>query len=606
MLKNRRFLISFCVFLLIIAPIMAVPPNIPTNGLVAYYSFDDGTAMDNSGNGYSGTIQGASVTSGIREMALHYDGTNDIVDIPYLFQTNPQQITFIAFIKPSVIKGDELRVMQFGNPEFAMVFNTSGILRSGVHLSDGSEWGQWYWAQNTTQIPLFEWTQCVGVIDKNANTVKIYVNGQLNQEISLPNYPYFIYPGVYNTLGACHQSWAGYTGLYTGDIDEVLIYNRALTPTEVSTIYNSYYTTSNFELPLYSGWNFISTPKTLAAGHNTATIFSQVDMGGHSAYMWDGSQSPGHWNTLQANTPILPLYGVWIYSTSSKVVNLQFDNNPMSTPPQRSLPAGWNTIGFTGLTPISARNTYLAVQSSWVNSMGFNGLIQSYEQTIFNGDPSESTLLYPTKGYWLFMREPGILPAIGASPTPTVTPPESGNVATIAYTIYDDQNRPIVTTNSKIYNDTLAKGGTIFYSNPLMIPVNVATNTNVTRIPVIYQQYQTYFGLFRDEMNQISTGLSGMKVNEQKRISLVLPNDPLETLISADQFALLVKPISETYVNEQIVLALSDNPEINLGNTNPDNQYMRTFYVKGISSNGIDMKYGYSTVDVQVIGLKTQ
>jgi hypothetical protein len=167
------------------------------------------------------------------------------------------------------------------------------------------------------------------------------------------------------------------------------------------------------QITLLPGWNFVSTPKKLVAGFNTASIFSDVDMGGHSAYMWDGSQSPGHWNTLQANTPILPLYGIWIYSTSGEVVNLQFDTNPMSTPPQRSLPAGWNTVGFTGLTPTSARNTYLAVQSSWVNSMGFSGLTQSYGPTIFNGDISESTLLYPTKGYWLYMRSPGTLPAIG-------------------------------------------------------------------------------------------------------------------------------------------------------------------------------------------------
>jgi hypothetical protein len=180
------------------------------------------------------------------------------------------------------------------------------------------------------------------------------------------------------------------------------------TPTPTPTIVPNYSSIS-----LNAGWNFVSTPKTLAAGHNTASIFSQVDMGGHSAYMWNGSQSPGHWDILQANTPILPLYGLWIYSTSGTVVDLQYENNPMSAPAQRNLPAGWSTVGFTGLSPTSARNTYLAVQTSWVNSMGYNAVTQSYEPTIFNGDTSESTVLYPTKGYWLFMRDPGILPAIG-------------------------------------------------------------------------------------------------------------------------------------------------------------------------------------------------
>ncbi|MCX6698846.1 MAG: hypothetical protein NTV68_02785 [Methanomicrobiales archaeon] len=183
---------------------------------------------------------------------------------------------------------------------------------------------------------------------------------------------------------------------------------------------------------------------------------------------------------------------------------------------------------------------------------------------------------------------------------------QPGDMATVAYTIYDDQNRPIVTSNVKLYNDTLAKGGTVFYSNPLQVPVNVTTMKNVTRIPVQYQQYQNYFGLFRDEMNLIATGLSGMKVNEQKRLSLVMPKDPLETQISADQFALLVKPVNETRVNEQFALALTDHPQINLDNTTPVDQYLRTFYVKGISPDGLDMKYGYSTIDLQIISLKTQ
>ena len=82
--------------------------------------------------------------------------------------------------------------------------------------------------------------------------------------------------------------------------------------------------------------------------------------------------------------------------------------------------------------------------------------------------------------------------------------------------------------------------------------------------------------------------------------------DPLETQVNADQFALLVKPVNETRVNEQIVLALADHPQINLDNTTPVNQYMRTFYVKGISPEGLNMKYGYSTIEVQIINLKNQ
>ena len=47
--------------------------------LVAYYSFDDGTAKDNSGNGNDGVIYGAKVVDGIKGKALYFDGIDDRV-----------------------------------------------------------------------------------------------------------------------------------------------------------------------------------------------------------------------------------------------------------------------------------------------------------------------------------------------------------------------------------------------------------------------------------------------------------------------------------------------------------------------------------------------
>jgi hypothetical protein len=168
------------------------------------------------------------------------------------------------------------------------------------------------------------------------------------------------------------------------------------------------------QLILSPGWNFVSTPKFLAQGNNTGSIFGNVDMGGHSAFMWDGLQDPPRWVVVLPNTSIRPLYAVWIYSTSNTTVNLTFDNSvpPLIAGP-RSLAAGWNAVGFTGFYPTTAHNTYLGVGSGWVHSMGFDAITQRYEPAVFNGDPGELTQLYPTKGYWLYMRTAGNISAIG-------------------------------------------------------------------------------------------------------------------------------------------------------------------------------------------------
>ncbi len=57
--------------------------------LVAYYSFDDGTAKDLSGNGHDGEIHGCSVVEGIIGKALKFDGINDYVEINPSFLLKP-------------------------------------------------------------------------------------------------------------------------------------------------------------------------------------------------------------------------------------------------------------------------------------------------------------------------------------------------------------------------------------------------------------------------------------------------------------------------------------------------------------------------------------
>jgi len=52
-------------------------------GLVAYYSFDDCSAKDLSGNGNDGIIYGAKCVDGKFGKALSFDGVNDYVEVPH-------------------------------------------------------------------------------------------------------------------------------------------------------------------------------------------------------------------------------------------------------------------------------------------------------------------------------------------------------------------------------------------------------------------------------------------------------------------------------------------------------------------------------------------
>ena len=171
---------------------------------------------------------------------------------------------------------------------------------------------------------------------------------------------------------------------------------------------------SDYNLNLGEGWNMVSVPKKLAPGYDTGSIFKNVTTEGRTIWEYDGVIHD--WVPIYADTPVLPLYGLWVYSKYPTTVPLTFETNVIQIPPSRNLVQGWNLIGFSGTIPASARDTLISVQNTWTQAMGFDTPVYQYGVQIINGGSgqfSDSRLMHPTKGYWLFMTGPGDLSAIG-------------------------------------------------------------------------------------------------------------------------------------------------------------------------------------------------
>ncbi|MBC8471970.1 MAG: hypothetical protein H8D56_21120 [Planctomycetes bacterium] len=201
-----------------------VPVDPGTEGLVAYYAFEN-DANDSSGNEIHGTLVG---DAGFAEgpagygMALNLDGDGDYVDCglnPMLDIT--EQITFTYWMKAVALdKGwntilsrgdDSWRSSRAGTDNFmeAAVGGTSGNYLFGVTLVDDDMWHH------------------VGAVYDGA-TFYLYVDGKLDSSeestgsITISSYPLYIGNNSQNT----DREW-------TGLIDEVTIYNRALSDLEV-------------------------------------------------------------------------------------------------------------------------------------------------------------------------------------------------------------------------------------------------------------------------------------------------------------------------------------------------------------------------------------
>jgi len=205
------------------------------NDLLAYYTADN-TPNDALGT-YNGTLtNGATYGTGIINNGFSLDGVNDYVDIgnnldfsgdtPFSFScwvdSNSNNVdVFGKYTSSGIIKGYALSILSSGLLRFYLqnnnstdrirVDSTTAITSGLKHITvtyDGST---------------------------DANGIKIYINGVSDTLSILTN---GFTGGLSSTVSFTIGTGAGF-GFFNGIIDEVGIWNRELTASEVTELYNS-------------------------------------------------------------------------------------------------------------------------------------------------------------------------------------------------------------------------------------------------------------------------------------------------------------------------------------------------------------------------------
>ena len=165
-------------------------------------------------------------------------------------------------------------------------------------------------------------------------------------------------------------------------------------------------------LVLRPGWNFVSTPKRLAAGANTYAIFNDVDTAAHSILLYDGQDCD--WRMMGPADAFRPLDAVWIYANGTYEIPLAFAFGGPDLPPEKDLGKGWNAIGFSDTEPESAATTLLSLGEHWTTLIGYDAQGQQYESAIIRTSASETEGMQPMQGYWIYMTRAETLAAIAA------------------------------------------------------------------------------------------------------------------------------------------------------------------------------------------------
>jgi hypothetical protein len=206
------------------------------DGLVAYYPFN-GNADDESGNGNNGTVNGATLTAdrnGNANSAYSFDGENDYIQFSNVPTTVIDNWTISGWINPSSLPQLSAAVyLGYDNGltgnGYGFGINNGGVppgVVSSGNVLYGIYCGVSWLSIGYSSLNINTWYQVVMI--RNNGFLKFYINNNL-YSINTNKSP--IAPSVFY-IGSG-------TGIryFNGLIDDIRIYNRALTQPEINELY---------------------------------------------------------------------------------------------------------------------------------------------------------------------------------------------------------------------------------------------------------------------------------------------------------------------------------------------------------------------------------
>ena len=232
----KKLMFYTCLLLISISASAQVPSYVPTNGLVGYWPFN-GNANDESGNGGNGTVYGATLTTDRNNSinkSYNFDGIDDLIEVAYwnkILGNNSFTLSYWIYQESNC----GCWTVAFGMSNDGEGFE-SGSYNWGNNSIGGQICKYNFISTTNTTIELNKWTNVIFKYD--SNILSIYKNGVFVSS-QLVNYT------TTNISAGSFNIASGFSGSYKGKIDDIGIWNRALTDQEIITLYNSISTGTN-------------------------------------------------------------------------------------------------------------------------------------------------------------------------------------------------------------------------------------------------------------------------------------------------------------------------------------------------------------------------
>ncbi|NUQ57735.1 MAG: LamG domain-containing protein, partial [Candidatus Paceibacter sp.] len=311
--KIKYFLLTFAILPLVFLYVFKLPISAAalTDGIAANYTFNDGTAADSSGNGRSGSVNGATAVVGKIGGALSFNGSDSFVSIP---AANSDNVSVSLWFNKNIndASGEDIiygnykydaDVQMREGIQFAFYKTNQSSISFTVTTKNQAGTKKTVTSSFLLSSPVSAWHHVVGTYDSSTGKQSLYVDGK---KISSSDHQIgnVIVPMTSFSQSAIGGR-AGGGGYFNGLIDEVRIYNRAISDAEAA------------ELALY-------LPPAVA-GSSSAVLNGTVDPGGQASSVWfeyglaasaDCSFSYGN------STPVQNVSGTAVQNVSASVSGL--------------------------------------------------------------------------------------------------------------------------------------------------------------------------------------------------------------------------------------------------------------------------------------------
>jgi hypothetical protein len=300
-MKKTFYLLTCALCTLLVLPAAAqVPAYVPTDGLVGWWPFN-GNANDESGNGNDGVVNGAILEEdrfGNTENCFFFDGVNDVITIADNDQLRLQSGEFTISVWYKVLSyglGNRNFIIKTDGPGSTSkwVVQKTAVVNGGPSLSFHTNGGLGSFFVNGDSAEDYSWHHITVV--RQGNTTSIYEDGVL---LTSSDFLQMQTSNAEIRIGADEISGGGHW--HHGLLDDIAIYNRALTEQEIQNLYTG--TTpppcvslpSNLQQGLVGYWPFCGNANDESGNGNDgvvngATLTEDRFGNANAAYGFDGS-----------------------------------------------------------------------------------------------------------------------------------------------------------------------------------------------------------------------------------------------------------------------------------------------------------------------------